>query len=148
MTDWCKHGDMQPCGIHIIDACKLYMRDYWEPWYLLDVNVLAMFPNHNMAVTVVFHCIYQKRCWMYKWCIWRALRHTAKNKSTRGSTHIHIHSQIKWKGIYLYFLNLDDSQNQWPRAWDTRGFWIRVGRQNPPSSHKTPFTTSGELRST
>ncbi len=73
--------------------------------------------------------------------------HTTQ-KRARAHTHTHTHTHInKRKGIYLYPLNLMIHRSSDLGLGTLSAFDSELG-DKPPSSHKTPFTTAGELRST
>lgn len=67
--------------------------------------------------------------------------HTTQ-KRARAHTHVN-----KRKGIYLYPLNLMIHRSSDLGLGTLSAFDSELGDE-PPSSHKTPFTTAGELRST
>lgn len=64
----------------------------------------------------------------------------------RGHSHTHINIDKK-KGIYLCPLNLMIHRSSDLGLGTLSAFDSELG-DKPPSSHKTPFTTVGELRST
>lgn len=163
-TRWCKHEDIQPWQQDLLSWQRNYRQ---KNHYILNLQHLW---NDSLWIVILPRCAFawveaskpQHDCdtgfslcspqkmqkGSVNYCVWCA---QDTQRKTQKPTRAHAHTLVKEKekrGIYLYFLNLDNSQIQWPRAWDTRSFWFRVGRQNPPSSHETPFTTSGEPRST
>ena len=77
----------------------------------------------------------------------RTKTHTTQHRE-RTHTHIHTHTRKqKRKGIILFPLNLMIRRSSDLGLGTLSAFDSELGYK-PPSSHKSPFTTPGEPRST